>query len=112
MSDPVPYDYYEGTYLEVSDILEPDLAFLFPLPCRAFGRFGFVGVLDAAQQQPRLHVEAGGELADGHGVSLAPARLQFRDRVARHPAPLRQLLLAHHSPPPPSPQMRKIQLSS
>ena len=109
MSGPVPSDYYEGTHLGVSNILEPDLPFLFSLLRRAFARFGFVGVLDAAQQQTRFHVEAGGELANGHGVSLAPARLQFRDRVARHPAPLRQLLLAHHSPPPPSPQMRKIQ---
>jgi hypothetical protein len=49
MSGPVPYDYYEGTRRGVSDALEPDLPFLFPVLCRAFGRFGFVGVLDAAQ---------------------------------------------------------------
>jgi hypothetical protein len=49
MSGPVPYDYYEGTRRGVSDALEPDLPFLFPLLCRAFGRFGLVGVLDAAQ---------------------------------------------------------------
>src|SRR5215213_4352377 len=95
-----------------SSPLEPDLPVLSELVREILlGSFSFgflIQILDAAHEHLWLHLEARGELADGGRVRPASPRLQLGDRVPRHPTPLGQLLLAHHSPLPYAPQSRKV----
>src|SRR5215210_5732297 len=91
-------------------VLEPDLL----VRIRPLGRLlsslhrSLIQIFYAAHEQLRPNVEAEGELADRGRVSPTLARLQLGDRVPRHPAPVRQLLLAHHSPQPEHPQTIRL----
>src|SRR5215213_10668851 len=67
-----------------------------------------VQVLYATHQQLWPYFESGGELADRGRVRSSASRLELRDRIPRHPTPLGQLLLAHHSPLPYAPQTRNV----
>src|SRR5215210_1345340 len=67
-----------------------------------------IQVLYATHQHLWPYFETGGQLADRGRVRPPLPCLELRDRVPRHPTPLSQLLLAHHSPLPNAPQTRKV----